>query len=217
MTELNAELPEFAAAEEGINTTLDTLGGKDGNVGRGFSDFGLTPKEASKEAAQKSSEEFAEKWEWGVRSLCQSANNFAQALGLSAGLYDRMDEQASTMFKTMYTHVAGNPHLSSDEIAQRDWSETLADNPVNNLLHPDYSEQARQDMMRTFDTNGQIVEEIAPQALANVNTLSSGGNVFNYAATMADPNGTYTEQPAWNSGAMERANEIRQANNGAEH
>lgn len=210
--ELTAELPEFKKATESINSTLDTLGGKGGNIGRGFTDFQLTPKDAGKEEAQKSSEEFAERWSWGVRNMCQSANNIAQALDLSAGLYHRMDEQANTMFKTVWTNTMGNPHLTSEEIGERDWGDTLADNPVNNQLNPDLSEESRQHMMDNLDTNGQIVEEVGPQALANVGATSQTPYGYGTVPQTADTTGDALPAPSFNSGAAERAAEIDQAN-----
>lgn len=88
---------------------------------------------------QKSLEEFAERWAWGVRFLVQSANGIAEALGLAAGRYDVMDHEISGTLKTVWTNVIGNPHLSGGDITDRDWSQTLVDNPINAVLNPEYS------------------------------------------------------------------------------
>lgn len=202
MTEMQANPPEFTAATDAINQTIDTLGGKSGNLGRGFSDFALSPKEASKAEAQQASEEFAERWEWGVRALCQSANNFAQALGLAAGLYYREDEQASTMFKTIYTNLVGNPHLSSDEIGQRNWEETLADNPVNNLMNPDFSKESFDEMVAGAQNNGQIISDSAPQAFSN---FAAGMSLSNAGLMMSNSSLLGLPAPSFNSGQMEQA------------
>lgn len=207
MAGMQAVPPEFDVASKAINATLDDLGGKAGSLGRGFSEFGLTPKEASKAEAQKASEDFAEKWEWGVRALCQWANNFAVALGLSAGLYQRMDQQAQTMFKTIYTNVLGNPHLSGEEISQRDWGATLADNPANNLLHPDYSMESFDAMVANGETNYAVTKDSAPQAISNVMAVS---NLLNATPGLGAQPTFGLPDPSFDSGQMEKSSQLRQ-------
>lgn len=186
------------AASDSINSTIETLGGlgfaKAANVGRGFSRAALSPEEAGKSEVQKSSEEFADRWSTGVRSLGQAANNIAVTLDLSAGMYNSMEEQISGTMKVVVTNVMGNPHLSEEEIHERSWGETWADNPVNHHRNADYSAESFEDMREHVSDNNQTISENAPQALANV---TAGRPGFNEALGLPDP--------AWHSGAMEES------------
>lgn len=200
--EFSTRTEALNAASEGITSTVGSLGelGFDsaGNVGRGFSRAGLTPEEAGKQDVQKASEEFAERWSTGVRSLVQSANNIAESLDLSAGLYNSMEEQISGTFKVMVTNTMGNPHLSEDEIHERSWGETWADNPVNHMMNPDYSAASFQQASEHIDQNNEAIKQMAPQAASNlmwVNNPITGG-------TYADESGF--PPPAWNSGESEK-------------
>lgn len=198
---LNVDSAVLEQAAAGITATIDTLSdlglGETGATGRGFSMLKLSTMEAGSLEVQKSMEEFAERWSWGVRYLVQAANSIAQMLGLSAGRYHIMDETTQEMLKTSWTHLAGNPHLSSDEIAARDWGETFADNPINNVLNADYSRESFDQAFDHIDVNNEIIAEVAPQAMANLNP--------SYDPTGAGLNASY------NSGAADRAAEIRQS------
>lgn len=186
------------AASESINSTIGSLGGVGfdmaANVGRGFSQVGMTPEEAGKSEVQKSSEEFAERWSTGVRSLGQAANNIAVTLDLSAGLYNKMEDQIEGAFKVAVTNSMGNPHLSEDEIHERSWGETWSDNPINHQMNPDYSAESFQESRDHINANNETIKEVGPQALANI----TAGN-----PTMQDVQGL--PAPAWNSGLMENA------------
>ncbi|MGW0042558.1 hypothetical protein [Rhodococcus sp. NPDC003348] len=158
MSELAVDPQVLVQAAEGINAITGSLAdlgiGEIASMGRGFSLLSLSPLEAGAHDVQAAFEEFVERWSWGVRHLVQAANSIAQTLDLNAGRYHDMEQTTETMFKTVWTDIAGNPHLSSEEIADRDWGETLADNPVNNVLHPEYSVGSFTDAHREIRANG---------------------------------------------------------------
>lgn len=143
MSELNVDPAVLTQAANGINGIIGELSelgiGETGAVGRGFSLLTLSPKEAGKALVQSTFETFTERWSWGVRALVQSGNAIAETLGLAAGRYHIMDEKFSNTFKEMFTHLAGNPHLTDAEIDARDWQTTLSDNQWSWASHPEYS------------------------------------------------------------------------------
>ncbi|WP_257226091.1 putative T7SS-secreted protein [Rhodococcus opacus] len=126
-------------AAQGITAITESLSGlgtgETASVGRGFSLLALSPMEAGKQEVQTSLEEFAERWSWGVRHLVQSANEIARVLDLAADSYYTTEQVYSDALKTVWTNSVGNPHLSGDEISDRTWGETLADNPINQTLN----------------------------------------------------------------------------------
>lgn len=170
--DLNVEpevLNDAAAGINGIIGGLSEIGiGETGAVGRGFSLLMLSPDEAGSQSVQKPFEEFTERWSWGIRYLVQAANSLAETLGLAAGRFHTMEKQISDTFKIAWTNVAGNPHLSSDEIAKRSFGETFADNPLNNMLHPDYSKKSFEEMYRESLRHADAWMAVKDQAAANV-------------------------------------------------
>ncbi|MXP22791.1 hypothetical protein GIY30_15725 [Gordonia sp. HNM0687] len=198
MGDLNVDpqvLHEAADGITGIIGGLSGLGvGQTGALGRGFSLLGLSPEEAGKQEVQKNFEEFTERWSWGVRYLVQAANEIAEVLDLSAGRYHIMDEESSDTFKTAWTHLLGNPHLSDEEISERSWGETFADNPINNVMNPDYSGESFDEAFDHFQTNSAVVGAVGDQALANLSPA---------AAAMGVGDGAH-----YHSGAAAEASEI---------
>jgi hypothetical protein len=184
-------------AAEGIEATIGELSdmgiGETGNVGRGFSLLTLSTLEAGKHTVQKTFEDFTERWSWGVRALVQAGNSIARTLGLAAGRYDEMDTTGQNMFKKMWTHLAGNPHLTDEQITSRSWGETLSDNAFNHVRNADYSLQSFQDAARTMQTNARVIEAVGPQALANVSPVTG-------LVTGATP--------GWNTGAGRTAADV---------
>ncbi|WP_067692267.1 hypothetical protein [Nocardia jejuensis] len=180
--QLNVAPEVLVQAAQGITAVigeLSDLGVKEtASSGRGFSLLTLTPLEAGKEAVQKGFEEFTSRWSWGVRSLVQAGNSIAETLGLAAGRYYMMEQQSSDTFKQMYTHLLGNPHLSSDQIKERTWGETLADNPVNQMINSDYSQSSFDQAVEKMDKNWDVVQAVGPQALANANVLSNPASLL---------------------------------------
>ncbi|MGW3542642.1 type VII secretion target [Nocardia niigatensis] len=114
--ELKVEPAVLTQAANGINSIigqLSDLGIKEtGAMGRGFALLALSPLQAGKASVQSTFETFCNRWSWGVRSLVQSANSLAQSVGLAAGRYQMMDEQAKNALKEVYSHLFSNPHLT---------------------------------------------------------------------------------------------------------
>ncbi|WP_245551055.1 hypothetical protein [Nocardia niigatensis] len=191
-------------AANGINSIiggLSDLGIKEtGAMGRGFALLALSPLQAGKASVQSTFETFCNRWSWGVRSLVQSANTMAQAVGLAAGRYQMMDEQAKDALKEVYSHLFSDPYLTKDQIDKRSLSETLSDNGFNALMHPDYSAQSFQDMSDKMRLDAQVIKTVAPQAAANVAALENPGTIV--APTPG------TTAPGWNTGALQQAAQI---------
>lgn len=194
--ELGVDPQVLVQAAQGITAITGSLAGlgigETASVGRGFSLLALSPMEAGKQEVQSGLEEFAERWSWGVRNLAQSANEIARVLDMNAGRYHEMEQKVSDTFKTMWTHAVGNPHLSGEEIADRSWEDTLADNAVNHVLNPDYSAESFAEASQAIQANNDVIEAVAPQAFANV------------SPQLADAVGVDADR-GWNTGAAELA------------
>ncbi|WP_433194533.1 hypothetical protein ACQP1G_38150 [Nocardia sp. CA-107356] len=191
-----AVLQQAADGITGVIGELSDLGvGETGAMGRGFSLLTLSPMQAGKSLVQNAFETFTERWSWGVRSLVQAGNAIAQTLGLAAGRYHIMDEKFSDTFKEITAHLIGNPHLSNEEIDKRSWGETLADNQYNQIRNRDYSAESFQNAFNQIGTNIEVIQAVGPDALGN--------------------NGPIPGIPQhWNTGAAERAAEIRNGQGG---
>ncbi|MFC8091305.1 hypothetical protein [Streptomyces sp. NPDC057301] len=125
----------------GINLAIDELKELGFDIeaaqGRGFDDLELAGLEVGDANLRQVFADFCERWSWGVRSLMQDANGFAQRLNLSAGLYHEQEQYVSNTVKTVWTAAAGNPYLSEEEVEQRSWSQTLKDNSVSHFMNAD--------------------------------------------------------------------------------
>jgi hypothetical protein len=191
-------------AAQGITAITESLSGlgtgETASVGRGFSLLALSPLEAGKQEVQTSLEEFAERWSWGVRHLVQSANEIARVLDLAAGSYYTTEQVYSDALKTVWTNTVGNPRLSGEDISDRTWGETLADNPINQTLNADYSLESFEVADRTIATNNEVIAAVGPQALANISPL----------ADVLDSGTTRN----WDTDATEQAAEIMSAGGG---
>lgn len=160
MSDLQVDPQVLIQAANGITAITGSLAdlgiAETASMGRGFSLLSLSPLEAGAHDVQAAFEEFVERWSWGVRYLVQAANSIARTLDLNAGRYHDMEQIAETMYKTVWTDVFGNPHLTTEEIADRDWGETFADNPINNMLHSDYSAESFMEAYQGVLENGAV-------------------------------------------------------------
>ncbi|MFD3702362.1 hypothetical protein ACFWUP_04385 [Nocardia sp. NPDC058658] len=198
-----AVLQQAAKGIEGTIGGLSEMGiGETGNMGRGFALLTMSTLEAGKHTVQKTFEEFTERWSWGVRALVQAGNSIARTLGLAAGRYDEMETKSEDTLKTMWTHMAGNPHLSGEEITKRSWGETFADNSFNHIRNADYSVKSFQDAGQHIQTNMKVIEAVGPQAIANVSPVT--GSLLT------------GETPGWNTGASEQAAQIMKKEQGGQ-
>jgi hypothetical protein len=144
---------------QGITLALDELReigmlGEAG-MGRGFSELALSGMELGHEGLTSTLNSFCERWEWGVRSLVQEGNAFADAVGLSAGTLHETDQYIAGTLKIGANAVMGNPHLSEDEVSGMTWSE-IGDHHA--LADPDWSreswERAQENVDRTWNDVG---------------------------------------------------------------
>jgi hypothetical protein len=51
---------------------------------------------------------FCDRWSWGVRALVQDGNQFAERLGLSAGLYNDVENQVTGAIKELVVAGVGD-------------------------------------------------------------------------------------------------------------
>lgn len=191
-------------AAKGIESTIGELSsmgiGETGNMGRGFSLLTMSTLEAGKQTVQKTFEEFTERWSWGVRALVQAGNSIAMSLGLAAGRYHEMDTKLQDLGKKMWTHLAGNPHLTDEQITSRSWGDTFSDNVFNHIRNADYSMASFDKANQKIQTNWKVIEAVGPQAYANLSpapgTLITG------------------ETPGWHTGAAQKAADIMKESGG---
>ncbi|MFD4432827.1 hypothetical protein [Nocardia sp. NPDC058497] len=171
MGELNVDPAVLEQAKNGINGIIGELTSlgvmETGAVGRGFSLLALSPLEAGKAVVQSSFETFTERWSWGVRALVQSGNALAETLGLAAGRYSMMEEQFSNTFKEMFTHLAGNPHLTDADIDKRSWADTLSDNQANWLSNPQYSGDSFTQAFGKIGDNASLLGQLGSHVASN--------------------------------------------------
>ncbi|GGX85570.1 hypothetical protein [Streptomyces hiroshimensis] len=111
-------------------------------VGRGFDELALSGVELGHEGLAAAFKSFCSRWDWGVRALVQDGSQFAQRVGLAAGYYHEQDAYIRDTFKVGVNAVMGNPHLAEEDVEKKSMSEILADNPVNDFSHPDYSAES---------------------------------------------------------------------------
>ncbi|MFI6348879.1 hypothetical protein [Streptomyces sp. NPDC050560] len=142
-TDLAAGSEGFALITKGLTDALGEL--KDigmtgaAGQGRGFGELALSGLDVGHGDLTDAFRSFCERWEWGVRSLIDEGNTFAEDVGLSAGTYYETDQYVDGALKTVVNSAFGDPYLSEQEVADRSWGQVVGDNPVTQAAHPDYS------------------------------------------------------------------------------
>lgn len=131
---------------QGINDTIGELKsvgmGEAADAGLGFTQLQLRGMQVGHQGLQQAFQQFCDRWSWGVQTLVQDGNHIAQQLHLSAGSYNDMEEYASGALKDVVSDMMGNPHLTDDQVEQKSWGQVAADNPVNQVTHPDFSAES---------------------------------------------------------------------------
>ncbi|MDW6059302.1 hypothetical protein SAZ11_16365 [Streptomyces sp. FXJ1.4098] len=112
-----------------ISELKDIGSATDAVMGSGFEELSLTSMEAGHNGLAKDFEDFCERWEWGVRGLIQDANKLAKKVGLAAGMQWEEDRYIEGTYKVVANSVAGNPHLSEEEVTQKEWGELFSGTP----------------------------------------------------------------------------------------
>lgn len=128
---------------QGIRDTigaLQTLGVEGtADAGRGFSGLSLRGMQVGHAGLQQAFSQFCDRWSWGVRTLVQDGNQIARQLHLTAGAYADAEQYASGVFKDLTADVIGDPHRTDQQVESQSWAQVAADNPINDLRHPDFS------------------------------------------------------------------------------
>ncbi|MEV3853720.1 hypothetical protein AB0J38_05255 [Streptomyces sp. NPDC050095] len=108
-------------------------------AGRGFGDVALSGLELGHEGVTEKFESFCERWEWGVRSLINEGNKFAQGVGLSAGTYYENDKYVEGALKVGANSLIGNPYATEDEVTRQGWGDIATSGVLGGA---DYSKES---------------------------------------------------------------------------
>ncbi|MEU9925209.1 hypothetical protein AB0H51_28675 [Streptomyces griseoluteus] len=85
-------------------------------AGRGFGDIALSGLELSPQGLTRECTSFCEHWEWGVRSLINEGNGFAEKTVLAAGTYYETDKYVEGTFKVVTNAAIGHPYASAEDV-----------------------------------------------------------------------------------------------------
>lgn len=147
---------------QGITLTLDELKelGMTGRAGagRGFEELALGDLELGHGELVAGLKSFCERWEWGVRSLVNEGNAFAQGVGLSAGTFHETDQYVGNSLKIAVNSLNGNPYATEEEVTQKSWGDLVKQHP---LADPDYSADSFE---KATDNVGQAYKDAARDA-----------------------------------------------------
>jgi len=82
----SVDMKALEETAQGINGVIGELGiSEEAEVGRGFAGLSLNGLQAGCPPLQSALAGFFGRWQWGVRTLVQDGNQFAQQAGLAAG------------------------------------------------------------------------------------------------------------------------------------
>jgi hypothetical protein len=157
--EINA-LQETARGINGVIGALGQLGiSEEAEVGRGFTGLSLDALQVGYPGLQSAFEGFLGRWQWGVRTLVQDGNQIAQRLGLAAGMYHDAEQTVIGAAKVMVNAVAGDPHLSDEQVAEGSWAYAEGDTPSQapDTFSAKAWEQAGDQMGQTWKAEGEDV------------------------------------------------------------
>ncbi|MBL1096657.1 hypothetical protein [Streptomyces coffeae] len=162
--------PDLALSKQGLEAITKGLRGaidelreiawaSDAAMGAGFEELSLTGMEMGHGGLSKDFEDFCERWEWGVRALIQNASQLAQKAGLAAGTQWEEEQYIAGTFKVAANSVAGNPHLTEDEVVKKDWDELFSEETYT----PDYSAESFKEgwneSKQTWDSTADAIRE----------------------------------------------------------
>ncbi len=147
------------------------------SMGAGFSELSMTGMEAGHMGLAGDFEDFAERWEWGVRALIQDASTIAQTLGIAAGTMWEEEQYIQGAFKVGANSLYGNPHASEDEIENKEWGDIFR----ADVYQPDYSaesfEKSGEDIKQTWkDTGDQLSSTGKIGSLKDLIDQADGGD-----------------------------------------
>ncbi|MFI1889093.1 hypothetical protein [Streptomyces jumonjinensis] len=168
-----AALAEIAKGIELAHAELKDLGMiGEATAGRGFGDLALSGLELGHEGLADQFKTFCTRWEFGVRTLMQRGNGFAQNVGLSAGAYAEQERYVKDTIKIGVNSFNGNPHLSEDEVKKKDWDEISTQSATDD---PDYSaesfQQAHQEVKQTWANTTYDIQDSLGDAMESSGIL----------------------------------------------
>jgi hypothetical protein len=160
----------LAETAQGLNNVIGALKGlgfdETAEVGRGFSGLALSGLQAGDGSLASAFGDFCDRWSWGVRALVQDGNQFAERLGLTAGLYNDVENEVTGAIKDVVVAGAGDPHMTDQQAAAASWSQDAAE--VTGAQTPDGNmtwQQAGQATEKQWEGVGQTALG-TPQAKA---------------------------------------------------
>ncbi|WP_405965729.1 hypothetical protein OG713_43500 [Streptomyces sp. NBC_00723] len=109
-------------------------------AGRGFGDIALSGLELGHDGLTGEFKSFCERWEWGVRSLINEGNGFAEKTGLSAGTYYETDQYVEGSLKVVANSAIGNPYASEEEVEKTGWGDIVKSGVYGGNV--DYSQES---------------------------------------------------------------------------
>jgi hypothetical protein len=120
----------LAEAAEGINGVISQLSDlgivETGEEGRGFALLDMDAEGLGVSSLMSAFSGFTGRWSWGVRTLVQDGNQFAQRLGLAAGVYADTERYLSGVVKVAVNAALGDPHLSSQQVANESYGQIFS-------------------------------------------------------------------------------------------
>ncbi|MGV4986000.1 hypothetical protein ACVB8X_08620 [Streptomyces sp. NRAIS4] len=155
-------------------------------AGRGFDDIALSGLELGHEGLTGEFKSFCERWEWGVRSLINEGNGFAEKTGLAAGTYYETDQYVAGTVKVVENAAVGNPYASEEDVEKMGYGDIFESGAFGGDV--DYSE-------KSFDTawdNSERGWDNAAHDVMTSRTLAPPG--LNPGELISEFGGSDTEQ-----------------------
>ncbi|NEB01432.1 hypothetical protein [Streptomyces sp. SID13726] len=146
-----------------------------GAVGRGFGGLRLTPLQMGHPGLADAFGTFAERWEWGVRTLVHEGDELAEKLDLSAGYYHEAEEYAIGVVKDSVMAGYGDPAASGEDAEQMSWSRIGS--TVKDGWTPDLSQQSAAEATERIGQTWQSTQEDLTSSGQYGAQLQLGGEV----------------------------------------
>ncbi|MGW3058855.1 hypothetical protein ACWC98_23390 [Streptomyces goshikiensis] len=171
---MSGEQPDLDVSKEALRQIAQGITGTLGELkeigmvgtagmGRGFTRLALSAMDTGHGGLSSAFGTFCERWEWGVRSLVHQGNEFAEKVGLSAGVLHEQDQYIQGAFKVVANSAWGSPYASEGDVTGKGWSEVLADNPYTQIRDADYSGES-------FDQASRESQNAWKSAIHDVNS-----------------------------------------------
>lgn len=153
-----AALTETAQGLNDVIGQLTSLGlSESADVGRGFSELALSGQQAGDGNLAGAFSDFCDRWSWGVRALVQDGNQFAQRLGLSAGLYNTVENQNIGALKDLTASALADPHLTDTQAENSSWAQATGRAQPNDPNANMTDQQAVKTMENQWETVGKSI------------------------------------------------------------